>query len=115
VVESLTKVDQTIVDTYAARVGDRSTREQIEEWIAAETWMTAEEAVSRGFADRAGALKGVEAHVAPGRFRNTPRQLLQPAHQPAGASPRLPGPTAPGLRVLPALAARIAEARRRHG
>lgn len=46
----LTKIDSTLVDTYAKRTGQKA--EQVREWMAAETWFTAEEAVAHGFADR---------------------------------------------------------------
>lgn len=78
VAETLTAIDKTIIDTYEARVGGKSTRAQIEDWVKAETWMGAGEAVERGFATRAGDLKsGVEASVRPGMYRNTPKSLLR--------------------------------------
>jgi ATP-dependent Clp protease protease subunit len=46
----LEKIDGTLVDTYAERTGQKP--EQIAEWLAAETWFTADEAVQYGFADR---------------------------------------------------------------
>jgi len=46
----LSKVDGTLVETYAERTGQAP--EQISEWMAAETWFTAAEAVEQGFADR---------------------------------------------------------------
>lgn len=46
----LNKVDGTLVDTYAKRTGQGDAR--IQEWMAAETWFTADEAVQYGFADR---------------------------------------------------------------
>lgn len=49
-VDLLGKIDGTLVDTYAARTGQGDTR--IAEWMAAETWFTADEAVQYGFADR---------------------------------------------------------------
>lgn len=45
----LEKLDGTLIDTYVARTGQ--TPEQIAEWMAAETWFTAQEAVDAGFAD----------------------------------------------------------------
>lgn len=45
----LDKIDGTLVATYAART--KQTPEQIAEWMAAETWFTADEAVAHGFAD----------------------------------------------------------------
>lgn len=45
----LEKIDGTLIDTYAKRTGQ--TPEQLAEWMAAETWFTADEAVAAGFAD----------------------------------------------------------------
>lgn len=46
----LGKIDGTLVKTYAERTGQ--TPEAIADWMAAETWFTAEEAVLFKFADR---------------------------------------------------------------
>lgn len=46
----LEKIDGTLVDTYAARTTQDPA--QIAKWMAAETWFTADEAVTAGFADR---------------------------------------------------------------
>lgn len=46
----LEKIDGSLVKTYAARTGTDA--EQIAAWMAAETWLDAEEAVAAGFADR---------------------------------------------------------------
>jgi ATP-dependent Clp protease protease subunit len=46
----LEKIDETLVQDYAKKTG--ATAEQVKEWLAAETWFTAEEAVAEGFADR---------------------------------------------------------------
>ncbi|MCU0871970.1 MAG: Clp protease ClpP [Pirellulaceae bacterium] len=115
VAETLAKVDENILETYAARVGEKATREQLAAWLDAETWMSAGEAVERGFADRAGDLQsGVEARVVEGRFKNCPASLLQPATKPA------PSPPA-GARERPAgspslqVAARLAALRARYG
>ena len=51
----LDKVDDSIVADYAARTGKPEA--DIREWMAAETWFTAEEAVSAGFADRVAPTK----------------------------------------------------------
>lgn len=48
--ELLDKIDGTLVDTYAART--KADPKQILEWMTAETWFTAKEAVDAGFADR---------------------------------------------------------------
>lgn len=115
VVDSLRKVDESLVSTYEARVGGKSTRADIEAWLSAETWMTASEAVTRGFADEAGALKpGVEAAVPAGRFKNTPRQWLRSGAQRQPAKP--PEKPAPEARSpVGAIAARIQQVRQRIG
>lgn len=48
--ELLRTVDQTLIDTYTKRT--KGDAKQIETWMDAETWMTADEAVERGFADK---------------------------------------------------------------
>lgn len=48
-------IDATILQTYVARTGGKEA--EIKAWMDAETYMTAEEAVLRGFADRSEALK----------------------------------------------------------
>lgn len=45
----LEKIDGTLADTYAAKTG--ASAEKMMELMAAETWMTAQEAVENGFAD----------------------------------------------------------------
>jgi len=46
----LDKIDGTLVATYADRTGQKP--EQVANWMAAETWFTADEAVKYGFADK---------------------------------------------------------------
>jgi ATP-dependent Clp protease protease subunit len=77
-VETLKKVDETIIGTYAARCGDKCTRDQITAWLAAETWMDASEAVERGFADQSLELKGAPepAEVPKGWYHHTPKHLV---------------------------------------
>ena len=58
-VDLLKIVDQTMVRTYAARSGNKEA--EINAWMAAETWMTADEAVARGFATKAEAPMQVAA------------------------------------------------------
>lgn len=45
----LEKVDGTLVETYCART--KQDKQTVCDWMAAETWFTAEEAVAAGFAD----------------------------------------------------------------
>ena len=78
----LDKFDGIQVNTFAART--KQTPEQIKQWLDAETWMTAEEAVSRGFADKIGqAFNGVAASIAHDRFRHVPAALLDRVGVPA--------------------------------
>ena len=46
----LEKIDGSIVDDYQRKTS--ASREQVAQWMDDETWMTAAEAVDRGFADR---------------------------------------------------------------
>jgi ATP-dependent Clp protease protease subunit len=72
----LRKFDGVLVDQYAARTG--KDKQQIADWMAAETWMTAQDAIDNGFADSISTLnkaKPVSASVMPGRFKNTPKTL----------------------------------------
>lgn len=55
----LKTVDDTMVKTYAARTKNSET--EVRSWMDAETWMTADEAVARGFADKAAAPQKVAA------------------------------------------------------
>ena len=53
---TLESIDQIIIDTYEARTGQKP--EDLKAWLNGETYMTAAEAVERGFADRSETLKG---------------------------------------------------------
>jgi ATP-dependent Clp protease protease subunit len=46
----LDKIDGTLAQTYADRTGQE--QQKIADWMTAETWFTADEAVKHGFADR---------------------------------------------------------------
>lgn len=110
--DTLEKIDASILDTYATRVGDKATREQLTAWLDGETWLTAQQAVDAGFADRVAPLKAgaPQASVQPGRFENCPQSLIAAT---GGAA----SPPAPSDRREPAgrlaIAARVAAARRR--
>lgn len=70
----LEKIDGNIVDMYHRRTGQ--TVDKIQEWMAAETWFTADEAVQHGFADALMAEDTQEEAVAAfnlDRFRNAPK------------------------------------------
>lgn len=46
--DALDKIRDVLLDNYVARTGGK--REEISDWMAAETWMNADEALERGFA-----------------------------------------------------------------
>lgn len=73
-VDLLNSVDGTVQETYAARTGQAAA--DIKRWCDDETWMTATEAVARGFADvKDEPVKVAAALRDPSRFRNLPAQL----------------------------------------
>lgn len=53
VAETLDKVKGQILDAYAGRAGSATSRDQLAEWMARETWLTGQEAVEAGLADEA--------------------------------------------------------------
>lgn len=76
--DSLDKVRETILTTYAAKTG-RSLKE-IGDWMTAETWMDAKESVEYGFATEIGDEKPMKAEFAMlAKFKNAPEQLRQQA------------------------------------
>lgn len=89
----LEKIDGTLVATYADRSGQPP--EQIANWMGAETWFTAEEAVQHGFADSVSEVDSKTGAKACGAawslkaYRNAPSQPNpEPAPpEPAAATP----------------------------
>lgn len=74
--EVLQGYDTAAIETYAARTGGDA--KQITEWIEAETWFTADEAVEHGFADRkTNAAKNVTIRVPKGRYKHVPQDCEQ--------------------------------------
>jgi len=76
--ELLDQISVNYRDTYAARSGRPA--EEVEEMMAATTWLTAEDAVAKGFATKVIAAKKANASMpllADGRFENPPEQLVK--------------------------------------
>jgi ATP-dependent Clp endopeptidase proteolytic subunit ClpP len=69
----LDKIDTTLVKTYADRTGQ--TQRAIRQMMAGETWLTAEEAVELGMADRLIDEPGAKAAFDLSKFRNVPQAL----------------------------------------
>lgn len=76
--DSLDKVRDTILDTYIAKTG--GDRKEISNWMALETWMSADESISRGFATSKTDEKPLKAEFAMlAKFKNAPEQLKRQA------------------------------------
>lgn len=72
--DTLDKFDSLQIGMFAART--KQSPEQIKQWLDEETWMTAEDAVARGFADKIGQqFNGVAASINHDRFRHVPAAL----------------------------------------
>lgn len=72
--EVLDKFDGILASTYAARA--KLDTEEVMDLLASETWLTAAEAVEKGFADSIGQSLNVAAKVKEGRFAKTPERFL---------------------------------------
>lgn len=89
--DSLDKVGETILGTYARRTGGDEA--EIKAMMADETWLTAEEALELGFADTIGAEVAMAAYAGKDltKFRHAPEALLEAAKQePADDAPAGP-------------------------
>lgn len=77
----LGEIDAILAKTYVARSGMDSA--EVTKLMDAETWLAADDAVSKGFADEALPLIEAKAmQVASARYRNTPAQFLAPPAEP---------------------------------
>lgn len=71
----LDTVNASIIDVYVART--KQAADKVKKWMKDETWMTAKEAVTNGFADTVTENLKVAASVAhPNWFKNLPSALL---------------------------------------
>lgn len=79
--ESLDKVDQVILNTYVKRTNGDS--KKIDNWMRAETWMNADEAIERGFATAKSGAPAIKAEFPMlAKFQNTPDRLKRAGHDP---------------------------------
>lgn len=79
--DSLDKIRDTLLSTYVARTGGKS--KEISDWMAAETWMNADEAVARGFAtSKTDEKQFSAAFTMLAKFKNVPEPLKQQAKAP---------------------------------
>ena len=71
------KVQEKLVNTYVKRTGGNA--DDISEWMAAETWMNAEEALERGFVDSITEETRMAACVKDkSRYQHVPENLIAP-------------------------------------
>ena len=78
----ITMTEKSIVDLYVATT--KQTAEQIQQWMTAETWFTADEAVANGFAHRVTSrlvdaptnLANISWNLS--AYNNAPKALLEP-------------------------------------
>lgn len=111
--ELLGKIDQSIVDTYAARTG--LDQKDLTDMLNAETWMRASEAIEKGFADEVSQPLQVSARVAKGRYKNTPAQFLTDDAVPPPKRQELPEDATEPLRVAASIRLRNQNMRLRLG
>lgn len=69
----LETIDETIVETYAART--KQSKDDLRAWMASESWMTAQQAVDRGFADEIGQRLNVKACTK--GLKNIPQDIMR--------------------------------------
>lgn len=76
--DMMDKVKETLITTYARKTGLDD--DEISDLMAAETWMTADEAVERGFIDSVSEEAKLAACFSPDRlaaYKNTPADFLE--------------------------------------
>lgn len=95
----LGKIDETLIETYAARTGQDS--EQLRAWIGAETWFNATESLDNGFATAiAGGADDSEEELAENRawdlsaYARAPRAQQPPPRQQTEPPPDFDRPAA---------------------
>jgi ATP-dependent Clp protease protease subunit len=91
--EMLDRVKATLVATYATRT--KQPTDAVAKMMADETWMSAEDAKSKGFADTISESSAVVAAFDPNQFSNVPQELRvalkqepKPMSEPAPAAPK---------------------------
>lgn len=81
----LDKVTDSLVETYMAKVGNKTTEENIRALMDAETWISAKEALELGLADIVEGSNQMVASISKeyaSKFKNIPEALLQVDKEP---------------------------------
>lgn len=99
----LRSLDETLVATYADRTGQ--TPEQLRDWLNAETWFNADQALEYGFAT---AIAGSDAGSAAGQQSAAASASMRPRAWDLSAYARAPQPAAPANEITDDLTARQA-------
>lgn len=87
----LEKIEGSIIGDYTGKTGKPV--QQIMDWMDAETWFTADEAIANGFCDRLADTAKAKNTWNLSAFSKAPQDLLQPpADPPAPADPKSPEP-----------------------
>lgn len=73
---TLEQLDNSFIADYAAKSGKSA--QQIGDWMNAETWFSAQDAVDQGFADRVETGKQASNRWNLTAYRNAPQELLEP-------------------------------------
>lgn len=83
--DALDKIKGSLIGAYTAKSGRG--REEIADLMAAETWLTAEEAVEMGFADSVSESVKMAAHFDLTKFKNAPAAMTPSDAKAADAAP----------------------------
>lgn len=85
--DRMRKADEHLIDAYAAQAGDKSTREQIEQYLRAETYFTAQEALDAGLVDEVTETAGTIAACLDPRLTAKAPDALRNARSPVRGTP----------------------------
>lgn len=79
--DDLDRINQSVIQTYLDKAGDKLTDDKLKELLDAETWLSAEEAFEYGLCDGVEESNQAAALVDESlmkQYKNVPQQLLQP-------------------------------------
>lgn len=79
--DDLDRINQSVIQTYLEKTGDKLTEEKLKALLDAETWLSADEALEYGLCDIVEESNQAAALVDDSlmkQYKNVPQQLLQP-------------------------------------
>lgn len=80
--DDLDRINQSAIQTYLQKTGDKLTEDKLKELLDAETWLSADEAFEYGLCDVVEESNNAAALVDESlikQYKNVPQQLLEPA------------------------------------